>query len=235
MYSYTLFQLRLYPMLPYLAWQASSVKKRFPLPPAQSERLILGNGPDQYLILGESTAAGVGASDQSQTLAGKFYQALGPEIQVYNFGKNGIRTGECLPYFRKDLEQLAGEKEGILLFLGANDSFKLTHPKRFKQQLQELIGYLEHRFQPSWIYLADIPPVHLFPAFPKTLQSYLKIQRRYLTSEMQNLASANPILYYQTLHLDLEPDFFSQDLIHPSDKGYQAIMDFTLKVIPKKS
>lgn len=231
MRSYRLFQLGLYPVLPILIWQAKSVKNQFPSPKATSEQIILGNGDRRFLILGESTAAGVGASTVNQSLAGHFYAALGDTAQVINFGKNGIRVSECLHHFGSELGKLNLEAEGILLFFGANDTFKLTHPKQFRRDLKSLLLGLQGRFHPHWIYLADIPPVHLFPAFPPFLKRKLQIQRKFLSREMELLAGENPRLMFQKLQLDLNPSFFCEDQIHPSDLGYKAIVDFALQKI----
>ncbi|MFC3414402.1 SGNH/GDSL hydrolase family protein [Algoriphagus hitonicola] len=231
MNSYRLFQLGLYPVLPILIWQARAVKNQFPIPIAQSEKIVLGTGSRRYLILGESTAAGVGASSIDQTIAGHFFTAKGESTQVINFGKNGIRVAECLDHFQSDLIELSPEIVGVLLFFGANDTFKLTHPHKYRKDFQQLIVDLQSRFNPKWIYLADIPPVHLFPAFPPFLKKKLRIQREFLTHEMEQLANQNPILIFQKLQLHLSPSFFCEDQIHPSDQGYKAIVDFVLQSI----
>lgn len=115
---------------------------------------------------------------------------------------------------------------GIFLFLGANDCFRLTNPSYFYRSLKNLIRELESDFNPAWIYLADIPPIHLFPALPSLLQSYLKTQRVFLREEMKQIANENSKIIFDELILNLQPDFFSEDLVHPSDIGYQAIAEF---------
>ncbi|WP_075352304.1 SGNH/GDSL hydrolase family protein [Algoriphagus marinus] len=183
------------------------------------------------MIIGESTAAGVGASSMEFTIASYLHQLFQEEYSFYNFGKNGIRVAEVLLHFKSDLEELNSTKEGILLFLGANDCFKLTNPSAFNSSLQSLIESLQTQFDPNWIYLADIPPVHLFPAFSSLMKSYLYRQREFLRTEMKKLALKNKRLIFQEISLDLVPDFFSADGIHPSDLGYQKIAEFTFEGI----
>ncbi len=234
MNSYLEFKAKLYPVLPFLIYQAYKVKKQRPTPKAQSEFIKLGNGLQRLLILGESTAAGVGASSVESTLAGNIYRLFGEDCSVTNLGKNGIRAGQVLPFFSEKLKAEKTQTDGIFLFLGANDCFQLTNPTEYHRSLVKLISSLESDFNPSWIYLADIPPVHLFPAFPAMLQSYLKSQREFLREKMKQIAHGNPKIIFDELDLNLPPEFFCEDLVHPSDIGYRAIAEFSWDGIKKR-
>jgi len=225
--SYLLFQSKVFPLLPFLIYEANQIDKAGPKLPPQSIKAFLEGNHKELLILGESTAAGVGASGLEFTLAGHLHQLFEANFSLFNFGKNGIRLAEVLPHFQRDLAKLPQPKEGILLFFGANDCFRLTHPLSYRASLQRLIYRLEKQFDPKWIYLADIPPVHLFPAFSPLMKGYLYQQREFLRNEMRKLSASNPLMIFQEISLDLVPDFFSADGIHPSDLGYQKIAEFT--------
>ncbi len=227
--DYTVFQAKLYPLLPVLLYQAFNVRRKNPTPPAISEELTLGEGKKNILILGESTAAGVGASSVEFTLANNLYGFLGTDYRITNLGKNGLRVAQTYAHFGDKISGIKDSTDGIFIFLGANDCFKLTHPKKFRNQLDHLISTLNSDFSPSWIYLADIPPVHLFPAFPSILQSYLKTQRHFLQQEMKAICAENNRIIWDQLKLDFNPDFFAVDGVHPSDEGYQRIAAFTLE------
>jgi lysophospholipase L1-like esterase len=224
--SYLLFQTRLFPLLPYLVYEALKLKKSATRLPAISERLVLKGKSLELLLIGESTAAGVGATSSEFTLAGHIFNLYKGEYTISNFGRNGIRASEILPFFKSDLEKNSTSKEGILIFLGANDCFQLTNPKSFANSLTDLIDRLEQLFQPNWIYLADIPPVHLFPAFSSIMQSYLQSQRHFLRNEMKLISAKRDNLIFQEIQLDLVEAFFASDGIHPSDLGYQKIAEF---------
>jgi lysophospholipase L1-like esterase len=232
--SYRVFKAKLYPVLPFLIYQAYKVKKQRPIPKAQSEFIKFGNGSQKLLILGESTAAGVGASSVESTLAGNIYRLFGQDCIVTNMGKNGIRASQVLPFFAETLKTEKAQIIGVFIFLGANDCFRLTNPTDYHRSLLKLIHSLELDFNPTWIYLADIPPVHLFPAFPSTLQSYLKSQREFLRDEMKQIAHGNPKILFDELNLNLKPDFFCEDLVHPSDIGYRAIAEFAFDGLNKQ-
>lgn len=227
--DYTKFQAKLYPVLPFLLYQALNVRRKNPTPPAISEHLTLGGGKKKILILGESTAAGVGASSSEFTLASHIFNFLGTGYRVTNLGKNGLKVAETYSHFGDKISGIHGSVDGIFIFLGANDCFHLTHPRKFRNQLVHLISDLNSDFSPGWIYLADIPPVHLFPAFPSLLRTYLKTQRNFLQKEMEAICLENNRIILDQLRLDFNPDFFAADGIHPSDKGYLKIAEFALE------
>lgn len=229
--SYFFFQTRLYPLLPYLAYEALKVKKSVPSLTAVSERLVLKGNSSELLLIGESTAAGVGASSTDFTLANHIFRLFKEEYTLFNFGKNGIRMAEILPIFEAELEKIATPKEGILIFLGANDCFQLTKPKTFAQSMTNLIDRLDQLFRPNWIYLADIPPVQLFPAFSPIMRSYLSQQREFLRKEMRSITAKRNKLIFEELKLELRNGFFAADGIHPSDLGYHVIADFAFEGI----
>ncbi len=225
---YFLFQAKLYPVLPYLIYKANQVKKTYPTPPAMSNHLNLGSSDEKYLIIGESTAAGVGAKDTTGTIAHRIFESFGKKVEVINFGKNGIRVKEVIPTFRHQLEAIEDPMEGVFIYMGANDCFKLTSPNEYERSLLRLLDQVKTQFNPNWIYLADIPPVQIFPAFPSILKSYLKDQRSFLRSQMKKIAQQDDSIVFEEIELDLDKSFFSEDLIHPSSFGYSAIADFSI-------
>jgi lysophospholipase L1-like esterase len=159
---------------------------------------------------------------------------LGHTYEVRNLGKTGLRVAQVLSSFGSEISVSTNPVEGILLFLGANDCFRLTHPKDFKSHLEALISELKSRYSPKWIYLADIPPVHLFPAFPPLLRTFLKSQRNFLQKEMIRLYSADNQLIFDPISLTLSPEFFSIDGVHPSDLGYEKIAEFAMEGLKKR-
>ena len=222
---YRLFQLRLLTQLPFLLAEANQLRRNDPKLPARSSRVILGEGEKHVLLLGESTVAGLGASSTHTTLAGNFHRLLGADFSIETVGKTGMRVKGMHDWYLQNRQEPPAKSTGIFIFLGANDCFKLTSPTEYREQLEQLLNLLQTTSCPDWIYLADIPPVHLFPAFSEKMCFYLERQRAYLRLEMERLAEQRSNLIFHPLNLPLQPDFFSEDLVHPSDKGYQKIAE----------
>lgn len=229
MTPYWFFQLRLYPWVPFLVYQAKQIRKSSPSLPSQSSLLTLGHGENHILLLGESTVAGVGASSPAHTLAGNFHRLLGESYQIETIGKKGLRVKEALSLFYQHRQEQTRKFKGVILFLGANDCFLLTSPDAFKKEVETLIHQIQQATSSEWIYLAAIPPVHLFPAFSKRMKAFLQVQRSYLQSELEKIADNHPNVIYHGIPMDLQPEFFSADRIHPSDLGYQKIAELAVE------
>jgi lysophospholipase L1-like esterase len=229
MVPYWLFQLQLFPWLPYLVYQAKKVRKSSPKLPSQSSLLTLGQGEKHVLLLGESTVAGVGASAAAHTLAGNFARMLGDTYQIETIGKKGLRVKDAFSLYQLQKKSRTATSEGVILFLGANDCFLLTSPQEFKQELRSLILQIQVETDANWIYLAAIPPVHLFPAFSEQVRAFLSKQRAYLQREMEDIAANDPKVIYHAIPMDLQPEFFSADGVHPSDLGYQKIAELAIE------
>ena len=229
MAPYWLFQLQLFPWLPFLIYQAKKIRKSSQKLPAQSPLLTLGQGEKHVVLLGESTVAGVGASSASTTLAGNFSRIFGNSYQIEAIGKKGLRVKEAFSLYLKHKNSERKKSEGVLLFLGANDCFLLTSPQEFKKELESLIQQIQVATGAEWIYLAAIPPVHLFPAFSEQMRSFLYRQRNYLLLEMEAIAARKPQVIFHQIPMDLQPEFFSADGVHPSDLGYQKIAELAIE------
>ena len=228
MAPYWLFQFQLFPWLPYLVYQAKKVRKSSPKLPSQSSLLTLGQGEKHVLLLGESTVAGVGASAAAHTLAGNFARLFGDSYQIETIGKKGLRVKDAFSLYQLHKKIRTTSTEGVILFLGANDCFLLTSPQEFKQELRSLILQIQVETNANWIYLAAIPPVHLFPAFSEQMRAFLSKKRAYLQREMEALAANDHKVIYHPIPMDLQPEFFSADGVHPSDLGYQKIAELAI-------
>jgi lysophospholipase L1-like esterase len=189
----------------------------------------LGQGEKHVLLLGESTVAGVGASAAAHTLAGNFARMLGDSYQIETIGKKGLRVKDAFSLYQLQKKSRTTTSEGVILFLGANDCFLLTSPQEFKQELRSLIQQIQVETNANWIYLAAIPPVHLFPAFSEQMRAFLSKQRAYLQREMEDIAANDPKVIYHAIPMDLQPEFFSADGVHPSDLGYQKIAELAIE------
>jgi lysophospholipase L1-like esterase len=189
----------------------------------------LGQGEKHVVLLGESTVAGVGASSESTTLAGNFSRIFGESYQIETIGKKGLQVKEAFSLYLRHKKSRSKKSEGVILFLGANDCFLLTSPQVFKKELESLIQQIQVATDADWIYLAAIPPVHLFPAFSEQMRSFLSKQRAYLQREMEDIASNEHKVIYHPIPMDLQPEFFSADGVHPSDLGYQKIAELAIE------
>lgn len=217
--------LLLLPVFPLLYYQGKKLRFKISRLPSHSEFLALHskNGKSNILIIGESTAAGVGASSEETTFASRIYQHVGSNFSVYNLGKNGIQAERLKRLLVHGKQELSPEIQTAIILIGANDCFKFTPPAKFQKELREFIQLLTKTYAVEKVIVPTVPPVHQFPALPWIIRFFLGWHRRILIREIQFLEKEMPPLRYTSMETKLEPSFFAEDGIHPSDLGYESM------------
>ncbi len=217
-------------LFPVLLYQGKRARKNTPrLPEAQGSPCgQYGEGtPDlRFLVLGESTAAGVGVSRHELGLASQLAQILhertGQTIAWHTFGVNGIRMGQLN---RKLASMELPRADVVLLSMGVNDTTGFTPRYRFRRQLLALRNMLAPRY-PGPLYLLSVPPMHLFTALPSPLRQIMGWRARQLNQVYEQLARQAPEDFqYRSYPAITDASLLASDGYHPSDRGYRAIAE----------
>ncbi|WP_050977317.1 SGNH/GDSL hydrolase family protein [Nitritalea halalkaliphila] len=219
------------PVLWPLRRQGEALRKRVLRLKPQSEQLVLpGKDWRRVLVIGESTAAGVGASSAETTFAACLHRALDTGYGVVNVGKNGLRAvGLPTLYAKHRLEE--ERFTAIVLLIGANDCFRLSSPQRYYIHMMEFMQQLRAAHPQTPILLLDLPPVHLFPALAGVLARVMRVQRGLLRATTLKLLRFLPQARFIPYPEAFPPDFFASDGVHPSDAGYAAMAQVCAKQI----
>lgn len=185
---------------------------------------LIGNGDDpaKLFVIGESTVAGLGARTHEYALAGQFAKNLsakiGRPVHWHVIGKNGVTA-------RRTIEELVPQMPNdnfqyILVGLGGNDVLKLSSPKKWREDMTELLGILRARHPKAVIFMSNCPMVKLSPAIPQPGRAILwelsklhDANTKEFTAEMENV-------FYYPQPIDVVLEGFFADGIHPSEKGY---------------
>ncbi|HEX8692249.1 MAG TPA: SGNH/GDSL hydrolase family protein [Longimicrobium sp.] len=218
-------------LLPVLLAQGRRVRRDTPrLPEAAGPRegVAPGAGPPfGLLVLGESTAAGVGAASHAEALSGQVARALagrtGRAVAWRVLGRNGA-TAESA---RRELLAAAdGVRADVaVVALGVNDTLRFRAPGRWRRHLAELVEALRGRCGPVPVVLAGVPPLGLFPALPQPLGAVLGLRARLLDRAAERLAGElSGVRHVPMPALDAAAveAFFCEDGFHPSVRGYAA-------------
>ena len=137
------------------------------LPPQDpSDGLCLGQKHGLKIIgLGESTMAGVGLPEHSETLTGLSASRLNAmtdqSIEGKILAENGL-TIEQLNELIKKKDLL--DAEIIMVAIGGNDVFKLTSPWKWEKQLKNCLFLLQTKSRDPLIIFSHVPPVGHFPS-----------------------------------------------------------------------
>lgn len=215
------------PFAPFLYLQSQFIRRKIGrLPDAEGEtkgRFENGAESVKLLVLGESTAAGVGARTHETALAGQFARLLGEKIgksiEWQVVGRSGITVKETI---HELVPKIPDEKfDYIMLALCGNEVLKLRSPRTFRRDMKKLLGILQEKNADATFFLTNAPAVRLSPVLPFSIKFILghlsalhDANAREFTAEMRRV-----FYFHQPTSV---PEDFWADGIHPSEKGYAA-------------
>ena len=183
----------------------------------------------RLLVIGESTAAGVGVQRQDQGLASQlarlWHEHTGQTIAWHTFGINGATVAELNQTLSPET---LPEADIVLLSMGVNDTTHFTPRQRFREQLLVLRNTLQHRY-PTPIRLLSVPPMHLFTALPAPLRQMMGWRARQLDGVYSALARKHPgDFVHQRYRPVTDASMLAEDGYHPGETGYRMMADSVL-------
>ena len=225
--------------LPIYVWQGLKVRRQTPrmLPPPHRGWLERsGSGkPFTILLLGDSSAAGVGADHINESLAGHLADALaertGRPVSIRIAGKNSATSGQIRDHVVPHLERR--DWDYICLNIGTNDAKNFHSARRFRREFGTLLYALKSRYPASAIIWAGVLDLSKVPALPSPLNHILGIRSRLIDSSGKMLCQERgafaPVSDWKTVR-----ENFSTDGFHASSLGYrewaQGLADFILSL-----
>ncbi|MHA6494252.1 SGNH/GDSL hydrolase family protein [Pseudomonas borbori] len=180
----------------------------------------LAGTPLRLLVLGESTAAGVGVACQAHALVGQLAGALAARhnrpVRWRACGENGITAAQAcrrlLPHVENEPADL------VLLVFGVNDSTALSSLRRWREALSVMALHFSARG--AQVVFSAVPPIRHFSALPWVLRWLLGARAQLLDRELQRIA---PVLgaSHCEVAVRFSADYLAPDGYHPSRLGYQ--------------
>lgn len=213
------------PVLPFLYLQGQYTRLKVgKLPDAEGETNgeVVGNGEIiNFLAIGESTIAGVGAKNHAEAMTGQFAKHLsrqtGTTVHWHALGMSGITVHRTIKELVPKIPDV--KFDVILIGLGGNDVFQLSTPKKWRDGMTQLIEVLRSKFPTATIYLSNVPMVRDFIALPNPT--------RYVLSRVAKMQQENTLEFisnYKNVHYYMPQGKFVaehySDGIHPSVEGY---------------
>ncbi|CUH51039.1 SGNH/GDSL hydrolase family protein [Shimia marina] len=219
---YGIDQLLRIPLAPLLLVQALGVRKRanqLPEPPGNRSGTC-GTGPElNLLIIGDSSAAGVGAGTQSQALSGQLTARLSEHFQVH--WRLIAETGATTKTILQKLEHIDTQPADIVVSaLGVNDVTRGFSRARWTHNQDRLAQVLATRFNAHLIVASGLPPMGMYPKLPQPLRWILGQQANRLDQGLAALCAKHPILSHMPLDVPFEPRYQASDGYHPSEEAY---------------
>lgn len=175
--------------------------------------------PLKVLITGDSAAAGVGVSEQTQALSGRLAAALGDSHALE--WTLLAQTGDTSADLVARLEQTeAFEIDIALISIGVNDVTALKSINTWQANLARISELLRDKFKAQRVYFSAIPPMHHFPALPQPLRWWLGTRARQLDAAMQNFISEQVGCTFVDTPFEFDLDYIAADGFHPGAQAY---------------
>lgn len=218
-----------YSLGPILWLQGQVVRNRTPMltEPSGERSGQVGRGqPLRLLILGDSSAAGVGVTNQQAALLGHVLKALQPDYQInYQLrAKTGAKTTDALTDLKQAIQHDWSDNpkfDVVITALGVNDVTGQVSLKKWQQQQRSFIEIIHKNLQPKLLIISGLPPMHLFPALPVPLRQYLGAWATLFNDQLQQLTRH----YSKTTFLSVrdlpQPVDVAADGFHPGPGTYQ--------------
>ena len=210
-------------LAPLLFVQGRYVRRVTPvLPePPGSRSGVRGNGqPIRMLILGDSAAAGVGASSQSAALAGRLVGELATDFTVHwrLLAESGLTTRDLIAR----LADHPGEAfDVVIVSIGVNDVIAGSRTRTWTDALSQLLDRLAVDFGGCHVLLSALPPMHRFTALPQPLRWCVGLRAGRFNHELQRFAQRDGRCSVVDLNYPWDPTYLASDRFHPGEPAYR--------------
>lgn len=213
-------------MLPVYVWQGLQVRRSTHrmTPPPHGGHIGApeAESPLRVLIIGDSSAAGVGAETIDESLAGHLLDLLPGEInrpvRIRIAGKNSATSAQIRDFVVPNMAHEAYDY--ICLNIGTNDAKNFHSGRRFCREFGTLLYALKARWPAATIIWAGVLDMEKVPALPSPLNRILGIRSRLIDHNGKVLCRERgalaPVSNWRTVR-----ENFASDGFHASSRGYR--------------
>lgn len=206
---------------PYLIAQGAWLRKKalvLPEPPGPREGVAGEGKPLRMLLLGDSSAAGVGTNHQSQALSGQLVDRLTRHYQV-EWMLDG-QTGRTTRQMVKRLSKIPARQFDIAVTaLGVNDITKRASRENWLEDTEQMHDLLQSKFGVKHIYVSGIPRICDFPLLPPLMRWMLGKQAERYDEGLAEMVAGRAGCYHIPADLVLH-GLMSEDGFHPGPQVY---------------
>ena len=195
---------------------------------------LVGRGPGSTLDvvwLGDSTAAGVGASGAPDALPTRVAVGLERPVDLSVLARSGATVTDVVD---RQLPALAGlDPDIVFVSVGANDVTHLISRRAFERRYRRLVAGLPESAQ---VVLLGVPDMGAIPRLAQPLRAVAGFRGRQLDDVVREVAEETGSAYVDIAGetgpaLRRDPErFFAADRYHPSGAGYELWAEAVLDV-----
>jgi lysophospholipase L1-like esterase len=189
-----------------------------------SETPMTTTGPIVYVALGDSTGAGVGASDGGYVARlFKRLEERRPQSKLSNLCVSGSTTADVV---RNQLERgVALNPDLVTIGIGINDIGHGLTLEQFSKNFDQILSTLKEKTHAT-IVVTNLPDISSAPRIPNSMRSQYQRQIDEFCKRLEEIASKHGVTIFDIYtitkqELPAHPEYFSADGFHPSDAGYE--------------
>jgi len=210
-------------LLPILKWQGKKLRKNIvELPEAKGLRSgSMGFGQKlNILIIGDSSACGVGVKSISKSLAGYLIKALSKnyECKWKIIAKSGLKTSDLIELIEEEPVSLF---DFIIISIGMNDITSGRSREGWVKQLNRLQILMKKKFKTTRFIFCGMPPVGKFKIIPNPLKRILALKANLFNMSLSEICNKHPNSTYLSINLTFGEEMLAADGFHPSGKFYK--------------
>ena len=201
------------------------------------ELVLDRSGAGKRLVwLGDSTAAGVGATSAAGALPVQVADGLAtPGVSVAVLAVSGARVADVLT---DQVPKVAALRPDLVLIsVGANDTIHLTARGAFRHTYENVVRALPKGVP---VVLLGVPDMGAIPRFAQPLRAVAGWRGRNVDAEVRRVAATTGARYVDIAGATGRPfrrhpdRYFAADDFHPSDAGYGLWADAVLDVLRRE-
>lgn len=175
-----------------------------------------GDEKMRLVVIGDSSAAGVGVDHQSRALAwplaDEVGRRVGGAVRWQLLAQTGISSSDAVEFVSQSRRHRA---DVAVIVLGVNDVTSQTPAPQFVANLEKLVRVVGVRRA----VFAGLPPMHLLSAVPHPLRWYLGRYSAWLDGALRDWCKAQDLGYCASDWAS-DPRLLADDGYHPGPKLY---------------
>ncbi len=192
--------------------------------------------PLRLLVVGDSSAAGVGVAHQREALAEPLAhllaEELGQPVRWQLVARTGVTSLEAFALLR---ESSVAEADLLVTALGVNDVVRQIPTRRTRDTLDALHRWTAEQLGVRYSLHCAVPPMERFPLLPAPLRWLLGAQAELLNRELQqHLGDRRDRALRRMPDKLLQRELMAADGFHPGSAGYAAWADALAPFIARR-
>lgn len=227
------------PLAPVLFAEARHLRRVIPrLPDAAPPwtGAVDGALPIRLLVLGDSTATGVGADTQEDALPGnlgrQFAERFGRGTEWTAIGENGATARDLLERFID--EATTARYDVVFLSIGANDALGLRSRGAFGRDVRLIVDRLRAASPDAVILVSLMPRFDRFASLLNPLRWNLALHAASLDDGARAAVAGLRDVFAIPKPPPYTPEFWASDRFHPGPSGYREWVEFALGSVPQE-